>query len=142
MVVLDVKETIAGGVGAICCAYSGNPFDVAKVRLQTQLLGSPDFYKGPIDCLLKIVRSEGVLALWKGVTPSLTSAMIENSVVFSANGILKRIYLSYLKEDQTPSLSLFESACLGGGAAFFSASVSHRVIFYYFVYIILFIRRQ
>ena len=25
---LDIRETLAGGFGAICCAYSGNPFDV------------------------------------------------------------------------------------------------------------------
>ncbi|CAM9209637.1 unnamed protein product [Ectocarpus fasciculatus] len=128
---LDVKEALAGGAGALCCAYSGNPFDVIKVRLQTQLprseVAASEFYTGPIDCLKKIIKEEGVLALWKGVTPSLGSAFIENAVVFSANGMIRRFYLGTLSgEHFSPGeerhLTVKERAMVGGAAGILSAT--------------------
>lgn len=46
------------------------PVDIAKTRLQSMKIvdGKPE-YKGAVDVLGKIVRNEGVLALWKGFTP-------------------------------------------------------------------------
>ena len=128
--VLDLKEAFAGGIGAICCAYSGNPFDVVKVRLQTQpsqgecVAGV--FYTGPIDCLRKIIRNEGLFALWKGVTPSLGSALLENAVVFSTVGAIRRLYLSSLSTDpfdHDRHLSVKERALVGGLAGVVSATV-------------------
>jgi hypothetical protein len=130
--VLDLKEAFAGGAGAICCAYSGNPFDLIKVRLQTQppvgecLPG--EFYTGPIDCFRKILKEEGFLTLWKGVTPSLGSAFIENAVVFSANGVIGRLYLSTIcgelfVQGQERRLSVQENAGVGGLAGAVSATL-------------------
>jgi hypothetical protein len=134
----DSKETIAGGFGALCCAYSGeainqpsyfhpliasfvflsgNPFDVIKIRLQTQ----SELYQGPLNCFKRIFMEEGVLAFWKGVTPALGSAFIENSILFTANGILKRQYL--LLRDTSDELTSFEVACLGGLSGICSATV-------------------
>jgi len=46
------------------------PVDIAKTRIQNQkyIDGKPE-YKGAIDVILKVVRNEGVLSLWKGFTP-------------------------------------------------------------------------
>jgi len=46
------------------------PVDIAKTRIQNQKYvdGKPE-YKGAIDVIMKVVRSEGVTALWKGFTP-------------------------------------------------------------------------
>ena len=44
-----------------------NPFDVISTRLY-QSAGKATSYSGPIDCALKTVRAEGVLALQKGWT--------------------------------------------------------------------------
>lgn len=41
------------------------PFEIIKVRLQTQSKEAPA-YKGIVDCLTKIVKNEGPLALYKG----------------------------------------------------------------------------
>lgn len=123
---MDAKETFAGGVGAVCCAYSGNPFDVVKVRLQTQRplaeCVAGEFYSGPVDCLKKIVRDEGAVSLWKGVTPALGSAMIENGVLFSMNGIISRAYCSRLSRADS-ELSVADRATIGGLSGIFSATV-------------------
>jgi len=42
-----------------------NPLDVISTRLY-QSAGVNTQYRGPIDCLLKTIRSEGVFALQKG----------------------------------------------------------------------------
>ena len=44
------------------------PFEIIKVRLQTQSLANPQ-YSGIVDCLTKIVKTEGPLALYKGTSP-------------------------------------------------------------------------
>ena len=42
----------------------------AKTRIQNMktINGKPE-YKGAADVLFRVVRSEGILALWKGFTP-------------------------------------------------------------------------
>ena len=95
-------ETASGVFGAVCCVYTGLPFDVVKLRLQTQAAASaarPDAttankmrsaYNGPLDCAGKIARVEGVRALWKGAIPAVGSSCDENAVVFTFNVIFRR----------------------------------------------------
>ena len=62
--------------------------DTIKVRLQTQSY----LFKNMIDCAYHTIRNEGILALWKGATPAVTTGIVENAVVFSANGLLHSIF--------------------------------------------------
>lgn len=41
------------------------PFEIIKVRLQTQSAAAP-VYSGIFDCLTKIIKNEGATALYKG----------------------------------------------------------------------------
>ncbi|OQS03618.1 Mitochondrial Carrier (MC) Family [Thraustotheca clavata] len=111
---LDLRETTAGTVGAICNVYAGLPFDVAKIRLQTQ--NPTTEYAGLLDVVRKTTRTEGIRALWKGAIPAMSSAIAENSVLFTANGVLHRYFFN--KDDQ---LTTFQEALLGGGAGLFAA---------------------
>lgn len=46
------------------------PLDIAKTRLQNmKSVGGVAEYSGPIDVLGKVIRNEGVFALWKGFLP-------------------------------------------------------------------------
>lgn len=109
---------------------------IVKVRLQTQPpsaeAGVAELYLGPTDCFKKIVRGEGVLALWKGVTPALGSAVIENAVLFSANGVVRRLYLSVcgdrLGGEQGRHLTVSERAAVGGLSGVVSAMVILRLL--------------
>ena len=48
------------------------PIDVVKVRLQLQgELGAKRIYSGSFDAALKIFQTEGITALWKGISPAL-----------------------------------------------------------------------
>ncbi|KAJ3833523.1 mitochondrial carrier domain-containing protein [Lentinula raphanica] len=55
------------------------PFDLAKVRLQSQLLSSTSSdgqsrFKGPMDCLMQTWRDEGFKGLYRGLPVPLYSA--------------------------------------------------------------------
>jgi solute carrier family 25 (mitochondrial oxoglutarate transporter), member 11 len=46
----------------MCLVLAGHPFDLIKVRLQTQVLeaGKPPPFTGALDCATKTFRNEGV----------------------------------------------------------------------------------
>ncbi|RYG52070.1 hypothetical protein EON67_02040 [archaeon] len=49
---------LSAGAG-MCLVFVGHPFDLIKVRLQTQAAGS-QMYKGALDCARATVAKEGV----------------------------------------------------------------------------------
>lgn len=72
--VITLKEAIQdiafGSIAGMVSEVFEYPFDLAKVRLQSQLLsptgsdGQPRF-KGPMDCLMQTWRDEGVKGLYR-----------------------------------------------------------------------------
>lgn len=46
-----------------------HPFDLTKVRLQSQPLDRPARYTGPWDCIVQTYRAEGVRAFWRVSLP-------------------------------------------------------------------------
>ena len=67
----------AGGLGAIL----GNPADLALIRMQSDGLRAPadrKNYTSVINALLRISKSEGILALWSGCIPTVARAMALN----------------------------------------------------------------
>ncbi|XP_044277359.1 solute carrier family 25 member 35 isoform X2 [Varanus komodoensis] len=63
----------AGMTSSFTVALAMTPFDVASTRLYNQPVdaaGQGLLYKGLLDCLAKIIRSEGVLGIYKGLGAS------------------------------------------------------------------------
>ena len=54
-------------VAGVCMAIATAPFDIARTRLMNQPT-DVKIYSGMLDCFVKIVRTEGPLALYKGFT--------------------------------------------------------------------------
>ena len=125
---LDFRETFSGVVGACCCVYAGLPFEVIKVRLQTQ--GPTQSYRNLSHAFQRIAKEEGVRALWKGALPALSSSILENSVLFSVNGIAHRAVLALhtrrkKEEDCDYKLTTIDEALMGSVSGIFSATVRH-----------------
>ena len=57
------------------------PLDVLKTKMQS--LDAKQNYKHSVDCLMKTVKEEGVLALWKGATPRLGRLIFSGGIVFA-----------------------------------------------------------
>jgi solute carrier family 25 (mitochondrial 2-oxodicarboxylate transporter), member 21 len=56
------------------------PFELVKIRLQDR--ASQGKYNGPLDCLLKIVRQEGPLALYNGLESTMWRHILWNAGYF------------------------------------------------------------
>ncbi|KIZ07023.1 brown fat uncoupling protein 1 [Monoraphidium neglectum] len=67
-----VKEVVVSGISVSIANTATNPLDMIKTRMQLQPVGQRVnmFTTGAM-----VVRDEGVLALWKGLTPSLMRGM-------------------------------------------------------------------
>mmetsp|Transcript_30953 Transcript_30953/g.50071 ORF Transcript_30953/g.50071 Transcript_30953/m.50071 type:complete len:296 (-) Transcript_30953:3-890(-) len=66
---------LAGAMGAV----AGNPADMVMVRMQGDGRLAPEKrrnYKNVVDGIRRVVQEEGVLALWKGSTPTVFRAML------------------------------------------------------------------
>ncbi|CAE7877993.1 ucpB, partial [Symbiodinium sp. KB8] len=60
-----------------------NPIDVAKIRLQLQGLGGSHAgpkYKGFLDCMVQVGRTEGLHGLFKGLVPCILREMSYSSI--------------------------------------------------------------
>jgi len=53
----------------LAIALCTSPIDVVKSRIQNQLTTTSLMYTGIMDCSWKLLRTEGILAFYKGFTP-------------------------------------------------------------------------
>ncbi|KAJ3117246.1 hypothetical protein HDU96_007397 [Phlyctochytrium bullatum] len=100
----------------------GHPLDTVKVLLQ--LDGAARFkgtgicvHKshaviGPFDCILKTIKYEGVLGLYKGMAPPLIGVGFINAVLFSAYGCFKEV----LRDPKQPDRPLKVRQLAAAGA--------------------------
>ena len=64
-----LKDISFGSLAGICSKVFEHPFDLTKVRLQSQVLDATARFGGPLDCLLQTWRKEGVRGLYRVSTP-------------------------------------------------------------------------
>lgn len=69
--------TFAGCIGGAANCFTGFPFDSVKVRLQTSPRGT---FTGPLQCLQHIVSTEGVTALYRGMSVPLLFGALETGI--------------------------------------------------------------
>ncbi|ODV59722.1 mitochondrial carrier [Ascoidea rubescens DSM 1968] len=81
------KESQGGYIGFVAGMFSGvaknlvgHPFDTIKVRLQT----SENRFKGPLDCVYKTARLEGIRGFYKGCTPPLIGWVVMDAVMLGS----------------------------------------------------------
>ncbi|KAF4596183.1 hypothetical protein EYR38_007558 [Pleurotus pulmonarius] len=115
-VVRACKEIAFGSVAGMVSKVFEHPFDLAKVRLQSQVLDATARFSGPIDCLTKTWRNEGVRGLYRGLPAPIVGAMAENASLFLAYGelqnVVRRVYAQPLPE----KLSMAQLAVAAAGA--------------------------
>ncbi|KAJ2944424.1 hypothetical protein O0L34_g3759 [Tuta absoluta] len=80
-------------------AVASTPLDVIRTRLMNQrkikgqiVKSSEKIYKGTVDCFLQTVRSEGLLALYKGFVPTWLRMGPWNIIFFITYEQLKHFY--------------------------------------------------
>ena len=72
-----LATVLSASSGAVATAFVVAPFDVVKTRSQAQPSGSG-------NVVLRVLRQEGVGALWSGLRPSLLMTVPANVIYFTA----------------------------------------------------------
>lgn len=82
-------DFFAGCLGGCAGTLVGHPFDTIKVHLQTQDHRNPK-YKGNWDCLRKIVATESITGLYRGMSSPIIGVSLINAVIFGVYGETQR----------------------------------------------------
>lgn len=99
--------------GGTACVLSGQPFDTAKVKMQT----FPTVYRGFIHCFISTFRQVGLSGLYKGTTPALLANITENAVLFLSYGLCQDVVCYLSRVDKGANLR-------------FGAGLEHFVAYY------------
>ncbi|XP_020578916.1 mitochondrial succinate-fumarate transporter 1 [Phalaenopsis equestris] len=109
-------RAISGSIGGIMEACCLQPIDVIKTRLQLDHSGA---YRGIADCGKTVARTEGVRALWKGLTPFATHLTLKYALRMGSNALFQ----SAFKDSATGDLSQRGRLMSGFGAGVLEALV-------------------
>lgn len=67
--------------------FSGQPFDTAKVKMQT----FPGLYRSFVHCFVSVYKQVGLRGLYQGTTPALIANIAENAVLFMSYGFCQNV---------------------------------------------------
>lgn len=112
---LKIQGAIAAGVSAgLTEAFVNCPFEVVKVRMQArENLG---VYKNTMDALMKMLRGEGALSLYRGLEPQLWRNGVWNGAYFGTINELKAA-LPKPKDKVSETWRNFFAGLMAGGLA-------------------------
>ena len=65
---------VAGSIAGMAAKTILQPLDLIKVRLQVQDGKGANEYRGVVHAVQRIVKEEGALGLYRGLTPNLVAA--------------------------------------------------------------------
>jgi len=91
-----LESLVAGMMTGTIAALLNQPLDTAKSRIQAQDIGSVLKYSGLFQCLTKVVRDEGPLALYAGSTPRILRVTIGTGIIFSVQEQISRGLRSFI----------------------------------------------
>ncbi len=124
-----VKDIIAGFISGWTQVIIMQPFEIVKIRLQTQTAGNA-YYNGMVDCFKKIAKDEGFSAFYKGkyhfyagtVSP-LIGIGFQSSAMFFTYQFAKR-YFNQFKDNKNDRLPLHFVAASAAIASFPTALIA------------------
>jgi len=101
-----LRQVVAATAGGTLTALFVTPFDVIKTRLQAQHgVQTAAHFKGSRDALVTIVRTEGPLALWRGLAPALVLTVPTTALYFTLYERLSSQLAPFLLPAAVPGLS-------------------------------------
>ncbi|KAF7323876.1 hypothetical protein MKEN_00609000 [Mycena kentingensis (nom. inval.)] len=124
----SVKEVAIGSFAGIVSECIEYPFDLAKVRLQAQLLTPPvdktQLFKGPVDCLAQTFKHEGFRGLYRGLPVPVLGSMVETGALFVSYAYFQRVLRAYSsdKDPRTP-LTIPQLGLAAAGAGFVTSFI-------------------
>ncbi|KAH6906150.1 mitochondrial carrier domain-containing protein [Coprinopsis sp. MPI-PUGE-AT-0042] len=110
------REIAYGSTAGIISKVFEHPFDLTKVRLQSQVLDATARFSGPIDCLTQTWKYEGVRGLYRGLPAPIVAAMAENASLFLCYDRFKNFIRKATHQPPDTHLHLSQLCLAGAGA--------------------------
>ncbi|KNH08238.1 mitochondrial substrate carrier family protein [Perkinsela sp. CCAP 1560/4] len=112
------KDFAAGTVAGMSCKYVEYPLDTVKVRLQD----SRSVYLSSTDCIARMLKEEGVLSFYRGVTAPMCGCMFETAIAFVVYGRCLA-YLDERRKSRGDMIRLTDNLFAGGASGIATALV-------------------
>eukprot|EP01101_Sappina_pedata_P011736 TRINITY_DN7933_c0_g1_i1.p1 TRINITY_DN7933_c0_g1~~TRINITY_DN7933_c0_g1_i1.p1 ORF type:complete len:396 (-),score=143.92 TRINITY_DN7933_c0_g1_i1:101-1258(-) len=107
------QRLVAGSLAGVTAQTICYPLDFVRARLSIQ---TENVYKGIVDCTSKVVKQEGVFALYRGLWPSLLGIVPYVGIDFAAYETLKQ-YLPRRQDGTVSPISTFAAGSAAGTIA-------------------------
>jgi solute carrier family 25 (adenine nucleotide translocator) protein 4/5/6/31 len=112
-----ILDFFVAGVAAAIGKTSTAPLERIKLILQNQVsievVGGP--YKGINDCFMRLVKSEGILSLWRGNIPNVMRYFPNQALNFAFKDTFKLYFCNFDPHKNFWKYAL--GSCLSGGLA-------------------------
>ncbi|TFK41607.1 mitochondrial carrier domain-containing protein [Crucibulum laeve] len=125
-----MKDIAFGSLAGMVSEVFEYPFDLAKVRLQAQLLSPAGNlhkrFNGPLDCLMQTWKEEGFRGLYRGLPAPIVGSMAETAALFlsySAFQNLIRTHSSMTSLERSTPLSIPQLGLAAAGAGFVTSFI-------------------
>jgi len=91
-----ITHLIAGIFSAFCASVATNPADVVKTRIINMQKNTGSMsYTGPLDCVLRTIRAEGAVGLYKGLSATLCRLVPHTLILWVVQEQVTRAMLAY-----------------------------------------------
>lgn len=121
-----VMGFVAGMFSGVAKNTVGHPFDTVKVRLQTSQVGSGAGiqFKGPLDCVYKTLKNQGIRGLYLGFTPPLFGWIMMDSALLGSLHNYRMLLHKYVypEHDKLPLSGCIISGVMAGWTVSFIAA--------------------
>lgn len=117
-----VKDIAFGSIAGMVAEVFEYPLDLAKVRLQSQVLDTAARFGGPLDCLVQTWRNEGIRGLYRGLPVPIFGAMAETAGLFLTYSQLQSLLL-WCSSDTFRQPSLPELGLAAAGSGFLTSFI-------------------
>eukprot|EP01132_Coremiostelium_polycephalum_P000472 gene472-598_t len=109
------QYSICGAGAGFLASFVLTPVELIKCRLQIQTTGEKK-YNGSFDCMVKILKENGVKGLYKGYVPTLSREVVGNMTFFSVYESMKKYFRSRNPNGELTLPALITSGGVGGMA--------------------------
>nr|XP_025039738.1 mitochondrial glycine transporter isoform X2 [Pelodiscus sinensis] len=119
-----LKAFVCGSISGTCSTLLFQPLDLLKTRLQTlkpSVNGSG--HVGMVALFIRVVRTESLLGLWKGVSPSFARCIPGVGIYFSTLYTMKQCFFSGRSPTALESVFLGVSARTVAGVCMLPVTV-------------------
>lgn len=99
------------------------PVDVVKTRIQMDGAASAKLYRGSMDCALKLVRTEGLTALFTGLSPALLRQSTYGSLRYGLYMPLRD--LLGVDATRSGSIALWKKVAAGAAAGALASGITN-----------------